>query len=210
MKKYNFDIEHQFLYHANTQRFEKFLNHYELLKLSKNVKGSIVELGVFKGSSLIRLAHYRDLLKIKKKIYGFDTFKLFPKNKSNFLYDKKFPKKFEDYAGRPIELDKLKKILKSKKIKKVTLIKGNIYQTLNFFDKKNIKISFLHLDLDTENITLYALKKLYKKIEKGGIVVFDDYNIHKGINRAVKKFFVEKTNIRKPLFGINPHFVIKT
>lgn len=210
MKKYNFDIEHQFLYHANTQRFEKFLNHYELLKLSKNVKGSIVELGVFKGSSLIRLAHFRDLLKIKKIIYGLDTFKLFPKNKSKFLYDKKFPKKFEDYAGRPIELNELKKILKSKKIKNVKLIKGNIYQTLNFFDKKKIQISFLHLDLDTENVTLFALKKLYKKIEKGGIILFDDYNIHRGINRAVKKFFVKKTNIKKPLFGSNPHFFIKT
>ena len=54
--------------------------------------------------------------------------------------------------------------------------------------KNKIKISFLHLDLDLEEITLYSLKKIYKNISKNGVIVIDDFNIHPGINKAIKNF----------------------
>ena len=74
--------------------------------------------------------------------------------------------------------------------------------------KNKIKISFLHLDLDLEEITLYSLKKIYKNISKNGVIVIDDFNIHPGINKAIKKFF-GKVRIYKPIIGNNPHFIIK-
>ena len=104
-KKYNFSYENSFYHNANKSRFEKILNHYELIKLTKKIKGDIVELGVFKGTSLIRFGHFRDLLKLKRKIYGFDTFTTFPKNNSKNSYDKIFPNKFKKIAGNPINKD---------------------------------------------------------------------------------------------------------
>ena len=207
-KKYNFSLENKFYYSVNQKRFDKILNHYELLKLSKKVKGDIVELGVFKGVSIIRLALFRDILKIKKKIYGFDTFSKFPKNNSNYLDDRKFPKNFEKIAGKPVKIEILNKLLKNKNLKNIKLIKGNIFNTLKLFTKDK-KISFLHLDLDTEDVTFFAIKTLYPNLTKGGIIVFDDYNIHKGINRAFKKYFKNKINIEKPIYGNNPFYIIK-
>ena len=53
------------------------------------VKGDIVECGVFKGASLIRLATFRDLIEDsqKRKILGFDSFGKFPMPKINIKTD---------------------------------------------------------------------------------------------------------------------------
>lgn len=208
-KKYNFKNENQFYRKAERSRFEKFLNHYELLKLTKKIKGDIVEFGVFKGNSLIRLAHFRDSLKLNNSIYGFDTFSKFPKNNSQNFYDRKFPDEFKKLAGDPISKNKLEQIFSTKKIKKIKLVKGNIFLTINLLLKKKVKISFLHLDLDTEDVTKFVLEKTYKLVSKGGIIVFDDYKIHKGINKAVKKYFNSR-KILKPIYGKNPHYIIKS
>lgn len=209
-KRYNFIHENFFHHYADKSRFEKILNHYELFKLSKNIKGEVVELGVFKGTSLIRFAHFRDALKVKKTIYGFDTFTKFPNNKSKNLYDKSFPKNFKTIAGNPMKVSELMNILKKKKIKKTVLVKGDIYKTLKKFLKKKKKIALLHLDLDTEDITKYAIETLYPIINKGAIIILDDFKIHKGIDRAIRKSKLKNFKILKPFYGKNPHYIIKS
>ena len=80
----NINIKNHFLYEnafyltAHKERIEKFISHYELFKLSKEVRGDIVECGVFKGASLSRFIKFRDIFKLDKKIIGFDTFASFP------------------------------------------------------------------------------------------------------------------------------------
>lgn len=208
-KNYKFKYEIKFYHHADKSRIEKIINHYELTKLTKNVKGDIVELGVFKGTSLLRFAHFRDILNLKNKIFGFDTFTSFPKNTSKNTYDRVFPKNFKKIAGSPLNVTELNKIIYNKNLKNIFLIKGNIFKTLDQILEKKIKISLLHLDLDTEEITNFALTKLYSCISKGGIIVLDDYKIHKGIDRAIKNFKIAKLKVRKPIFGTNPHYIIK-
>lgn len=205
--KNNFTIENQFYYQSHKSRLDKVLNHYELMKKIKNISGDIVELGVFKGISLIRLAQLRDTLRLKKRIYGFDTFDSFPKSKKKDNYDQNFPNLFKKIIGKPIAKTELIKILKIKKLKNIKLIKGNIFQTINYCIKKKIKISLLHLDLDLEEITSLSLKILYNNVVKGGIIIFDDYGIHPGIKKAVKKNIKKK--ILPPIYGKNPYYFIK-
>ena len=119
----NFEIENNFYYYSHISRLNKIINHYEMLKKIKNVNGDIVELGVFKGISIIRLAQMRDSLKIKKKIYGFDSFGKFPNSKQSSNYDKNFPKIFDNKIGSSIEIKKLKKIIQKKGLKNIELIK---------------------------------------------------------------------------------------
>ena len=96
-------------------------------------------------------------------------------------------------SDRGISLKELKSILKKKKFKNINLIKGNIIQTLpKFLNKKKIKISLLHLDLDLFEPTIFALEKLYNKVKKGGIILLDDYKIASGVTKAVNKFKKEK------------------
>ena len=67
----------------------------------------------------------------------------------------------------------------------------------------------LHLDLDLEEATIYALNNLFKLVSKGGVIILDDYKIHPGIKRAVKKTLRGK-KIKPPFYGNNPSYFIKS
>ena len=61
----DWEIENLFYKNTDKSRTVKLLNHFELLKKSKKAKGSIIECGVFKGNSLIRICIFRDYLNQK-------------------------------------------------------------------------------------------------------------------------------------------------
>ena len=208
MKKYSIksisqnDIwQSENIYHLKTDisRISKLIYHYEIFKKISGIPGDIVEMGVFKGISLIRFATYRAILEnnFSRTIYGFDDFGEFTPQFGN--KDKIFIKRWKEdlkrnsNSDRGISLKELKSILKKKKFKNINLIKGNIIQTLpKFLNKKKIKISLLHLDLDLFEPTIFALEKLYNKVKKGGIILLDDYKIASGVTKAVNKFKKEK------------------
>ena len=194
-----YESENIFYLKSNVNRFKKALFHYEIYKKISNISGDILELGVFRGCSLVRFATFRDLLKtnFNSKLYGFDDFgeftPQFGKKDKIFIKRWKEDLKRNSNSDRGISLKELKSILKKKKFKNVNLIKGNIIQTLpKFLNKKKIKISLLHLDLDLFEPTIFALEKLYNKVKKGGIILLDDYKIASGVTKAVNKFKKEK------------------
>ena len=114
------------IYHLKTDisRIAKTLYQYEIYQMISDVPGDFVELGVFKGVSLIRFLTFRSILEnnFSRKFYGFDTFKKFPRNKNT--YDKKFVKKFEKIAGYGISKEELEKILKKKNFKILISLKA--------------------------------------------------------------------------------------
>ena len=194
-----YESENIFYLKSNVNRFKKALFHYEIYKKISNISGDILELGVFRGCSLVRFATFRDLFKtnFNSKLYGFDDFgeftPQFGKKDKIFIKRWKEDLKRNSNSDRGISLKELKSILKKKKFKNVNLIKGNIIQTLpKFLNKKKIKISLLHLDLDLFEPTIFALEKLYNKVKKGGIILLDDYKIASGVTKAVNKFKKEK------------------
>ena len=119
---------------SDPQRYLKTFFHNELFSLSKNARGDIFEFGVFKGSSLIRFATLSAYFTPKKKIYGFDIFGKFPKQKR--LDDNNFIKKFESLSGHGISKKALNNYINLKKLNNVNLIDGDINTTLNNFLKK--------------------------------------------------------------------------
>ena len=56
-----YDSETDFNLQMNRERLSKFLIHYEIFKKIVKVKGDIVECGIFKGTSFVRLALFREL-----------------------------------------------------------------------------------------------------------------------------------------------------
>ena len=42
--------------------------------------------------------------------------------------------------------------------------------------------------MDVYEPTFFTLEKLYNKVQKGGIILIDDYGIANGVTRAVNKF----------------------
>lgn len=184
--------EYETFFHltAGRDRITKFLKHYEFLKMAKNISGEIVECGVFKGTSFLRLAHIRDILGLKKKLIGFDNFNdIYPN--TDISQDKNLRKKWiKNSGGKSISINQLQKVLDQKKIKEYSLIKGDVESTIKNFIKKNpkLKICFLNIDIDFYESTLVCLKYLYPKLSKGGVLVLDNYEFGYGETKAIKNF----------------------
>ena len=108
--------ENLFYLTSDKKRILKLLDQYEIYKKILNVKGDIIECGVFKGASLIRFLTFRDLIekKYKRKIIGFDAFGKFPHPKINYKNnkaDKAFAKRHDNNIGLGININLLKKYL---------------------------------------------------------------------------------------------------
>ena len=188
------DVENTFYLESNLSRLIKTISHYEIFKKSIDVKGSIIECGVFKGISLVRFLTFREFLEKKsKKAFGFDVFGKFPKQTNK--KDNSFAKRHDRKAGFGYTPSKLNKIFKNKKIKNYKLIKGEINKTIPIFLKKNkkLKISFLHVDLDVYEPTFFTLNAFYKYISPKGIILLDDYSSIDGATNAINDFIKKKS-----------------
>ena len=199
MNKWN--QENLFYHTSDKSRIQKLVDHYEIYKKISKTKGDIIECGVFKGVSLIRFITFRDIDKSSKikKVYGFDAFGNFPKLTTDKVH-KKRDIDFAKYQDKKIGLG-------------IKLIKGDVTKTIDQFinKKKNLKISLLHLDMDTYFPTKYSLNKLFKYIVKEGVILVDDYKHIKGATIAIDEFLKKnkKLKIEKLSKQSRPSFIIK-
>lgn len=207
------DYENGYYLTCETGRIGKFINHYEIYKSITNIPGHIMEFGVYKGSSLIRLLSFRDLLEHpqSRKIVGFDSFGKFP-NDLELEEDQKFVRSFESAGGFGIDKEDLEYYLNKKGTQNYELIKGDILKTLPTYINNNpaFKVAFLHIDVDVYEPTKLILEELWNKIVPGGVIVLDDYGTVKGETKAVDQFFKDK-NIqinKKPYYHI-PSYIVK-
>ena len=201
---YNCEIENKFFFNLNHQRASKIFAQIEIFLKSREVKGDIAEFGVFKGNSLNRLILLRDFYAKRKKIFAFDTFKIIKLNKKDIDYTryKNFLKESNNYQ---LTIQQLVKSLKTKKMyKNVNLIKGDVRETLLETFKKT-KLSFVLLDLDLYEPSAYVLKNIWKKMQKKGIILLDNYNVFKGETLAVNEF-VKKNNLKIHILKLHRNF----
>ena len=61
-EKNKWDYENGFYWHSPQSRIGKLISHYELYKSIINLPGDILEFGVYKASSLVRFATFRNML----------------------------------------------------------------------------------------------------------------------------------------------------
>ncbi|WP_195509805.1 TylF/MycF/NovP-related O-methyltransferase [Clostridium tyrobutyricum] len=213
-KDKSFEYENNFYLTCDISRIGKSLIHYELYKKIINLPGTIVECGVFKGTSLKKFICYRDLLENKnsRKIIGFDIFGKFPK--TVFQDDKEKREKFIKEAGEEgISKNQLIEMLSKNEIyNNVELIEGDINETVPKFvtSHPQLKIALLNLDTDIYEPAVTILENLYPRIVKNGILVLDDYGVFPGETKAVDDFFKDKNVIiRKSKLNSTPSFIIK-
>ena len=161
--------------------FYKILKNFEILKEVKNVKGEIIEFGVWNGNNLITMKKILDYLNINKTVIGYDNFNGMPKS---------------DHGNRFIGNKKLIKfIIGFFKLKRINILEDDIMNLKNNL-KKIPKLSLIYIDCDLYNTTKIILDLLTKKLSKGGLVVFDEANLGQGEEgKAAQEFF--KKNKRK-------------
>lgn len=209
-----YDYENYFYWTCDNQRIGKLIAHYELFKLSSSIKGAIVECGVFKGASFVRFAIYRNLFSnsAEKKLIGFDSFSKFPE--TEFEPDKKMRIDFVEECGeQSISVNQLNEVLKFKGCDlNVDLVAGDITETIPEYLRENpdLKISLLNLDADLYEPSVAILEHLYPRIEKGGILILDDYGVFPGETKAADDYFKGKNiTIRKFPYSMTPSYLIK-
>jgi hypothetical protein len=198
--KMKFFYENLFYQFCTTDRLSKFIAQLKVFEETKDIFGDIAEFGVFKGNSLTRLIIFREIFARKKYVYAFDQFAEFKVPKLILGKDKKKLKIFLKEAGKKsVTLSYLKKNLVKRKLnRKVELIKGDIFITLDKFLKKNPnkKFSFINLDVDLYHITYFILQKVWSRLIKGGIILFDDYKSFPGATKAINIFLKENKNVK--------------
>ncbi len=168
----------------------RFLAHYELFKMTENLPGSIVELGVSRGVSFFAFHKFLEIFSptdTSKKVYGFDSFEGLSdfsdedgRSASDIINDKKNG----GWSARDVEgeIFELCALFNSDNIlarERSRLIKGRVQETLEPFlsETPGLRINLLHFDLDLYDPTIYTLEKLWDLVVPGGVVVFDEYGL---------------------------------
>lgn len=211
----DFMYENGFYLTSKPYRMGNMLAHYELYKKILNLPGDVVELGVFKGGSMIQWGTFRELLENEnsRRLIGFDMFGEFP-NSDTFDSDKKFIKDWnEQFQDEFVTKEELYQSLERKGIHNVELIKGDIKETLPEFLAKNgqLRIALLHIDTDVYEPCKIGLELLYDRVVPNGVIVFDDYATIEGETVAVDEFFAnrEHTLMKYPFSHAKPVYMIK-
>lgn len=209
-----FDYENNFYLSCRIDRISKLLAHYELYKLVQDRPGAIVECGVFKGTSLVRFATFRELLgsPYSKPILGFDTFGAFPQ--TDFEPDRPFRDLFVKNAGeQSISTSQLDEILKRKgAARAIELVEGDIAHTVPEYVEKHpeLRISLLNLDTDIYEPSKVVLEYLYPRLVRGGVLLLDDYGTFPGETQAVEEYFAATPiRLQKFPFCTTPCYLVK-
>lgn len=164
-----------------------------------DISGSIVECGVWRGGSMMAAAFaLRELGAANRHLYLFDTFEGMPQPR---VVDSRFDGVqastiFEalrtgtdssSYCRSPIE--DVEKTLRSTgyPIDLVHLVKGKVEKTIP--DCAPESIALLRLDTDWYDSTKHELEHLYPRLQRGGILIIDDYGHWQGCKKAVDEYF---------------------
>lgn len=208
------EYENNFYLSSDKLRIGKLLTQYEIFKMTLDLPGEIAEFGVFKGTSLIRLIMYRDILTNAKarKVIGFDTYTKYPDMRHEL--DKEHMKDFIHKAGvESISLEQFDEVLKHAGIRdNVELVAGDICETAPKYiaDHETIKFSLINMDTNFYLPTKVALEQFWPRLVSGGVLMLDDYGIVPGETQAVDEYFAGKNiKIQKLPFSFKPFFIVK-
>lgn len=148
----------------------------------RRVPGNVVEVGVYKGGSLIRLARaLRDICP-EYKVYGIDTFAGHPYTDGHPVHP----------AGkyRDVLLPEIERLVAGEGLDAwVTLVRGKVEEVLS--DLRLGDISFAHVDCDLYLPVKYCAQAFPPMMKAGGVIYFDDYGHDHcpGATRAVEEIF---------------------
>jgi O-methyltransferase len=156
---------------------------YEKCKnaLSKT-PGNVVEVGVYKGGTLLMLAKALKEVCPQYRVYGIDNFEGHPYSDGHPVH----------YKGKYSDVDKgiLEKYIENQNLKDhITLFKGKVEDIWPGLNLQNI--SFAHIDCDLYIPIKYCCEHVPGVLNKGGMMYFDDYGHEHcpGATRAVDEIF---------------------
>ena len=184
-----------------------FLVNY--LENSKNIDGSILEVGVDKGMTTRFLCEYISKSKSSIKYFVVDTFNSFTEDDINYEVENRRKQKsdadFLNFTYNDFNVW-------SSKFYEFSFLTA--YQSdYSKFDYNKIgKLKLVFLDVDLYLPTIKALELIYDKLEQGGCIMVDNvstsYSIYDGAHQAYHEF-CNKKNIPVQYLGNNAGLIYK-
>ncbi|MRX26740.1 TylF/MycF/NovP-related O-methyltransferase [Kangiella sp. HZ709] len=148
--------------------------------------GDIYEFGTYRGRSTIILSQ----LFPEKKIYSFDSFEGLPEQWT----PSEGPGSYSTKGEMPLV-----------SLSNVKYVKGWYKDTLpEFFSTQRTMASLIHIDCDLYSSTIQALEELKPVIQKGTLIIFDDFYGYDGYEKHEYKAFyefVDKYNVKSEMIG---------
>lgn len=216
-----YDAETLWHLQLTVERQSKAIAHWQMLERIQKVPGAIIECGVFKGTSFMRLAIMRKMLGMEDaaKLIGFDVFSddypTTAHQEDNLQRDH-----WINTAGpSSISADQLKDCMNRAGLSNYQLVIGDATTTIPSFvqDHPGLRVALINLDIDFYEPTMTALETFYPIVSRGGIILLDNYagegtsghSLH-GDTSAVDDFFLGKDVFieRLPFCG-RPCFITK-
>jgi len=150
--------------------------------VNNQVKGSVAELGIYKGDFAWRL----NFLFADRTLYLFDTFSGFDAKDLKQEISNGFQQVDQDFSDTSVDMV-LSKMINPKKC---IVRKGYFPDTTIGIDDT---FCFVSIDADLYGPILTGLNYFYPRLEKGGYLFIHDFNndMYKGSNEAVLKFCAE-------------------
>jgi hypothetical protein len=173
----------EFPKYVRRQRITRLLALYELFKQVVEVKGSIIDCGVFRGFSLMAFAHFSAILEptnLTRRVYGFDTFGGFSSVSAKDGNRVRTPLKGELAATEEDEIRKLSAAHDQNRflghLPKMELVVGDATKTIPAFVRGNphLVVSLLFLDFDLYEPTKAAIESFLPRMPAGSIIAFDE------------------------------------
>src|SRR5258705_986563 len=183
--------------------------------IRKGIRGDFVECGVWKGGSVMLIAYM--LLEAgitDRKIYLYDTFEGMTKpgekdgEREKGEWEKnKVNEQLNNWCLSSLEEVQANMATTAYPKDNIIFIKGKVEQTIP--GTLPGKISLLRLDTDWYESTKHELLYLYPLLEKGGILIIDDYGAWQGARKAVDEYFAANGHVYLNRLDYTGRLVIK-
>ena len=168
---------------------------------SNDIRGSIVECGVWRGGSAMAIA--RTLMNrnsTKRELYLFDTFEgMSPPTEKDVTYsgtpaaellENSSPTDADSYWCYADLADVSRNLkLTAYPTSLVHLVKGKVEETVP--QNAPDEIALLRLDTDWYESTKHELTHLYPRLVRGGVLIIDDYGHWKGAREATDEYLAQ-------------------
>ena len=169
---------------------ERMFSLYESVKYIVNagIKGDFVECGVWKGGSVMVMAMTLKLLGEDRRIWLYDTFEgMPPMTKEDYHVNDPTNRDDSDKAIGTLQEVMLNIASTNYSVHNFILVQGKVEDKIPKIMPE--KISILRLDTDWYASTKHELEYLYPYLEKGGVLIIDDYGAWAGAKKAVDEYF---------------------
>lgn len=219
--QYIFDALNTLIMSEDRNVFYKLATKISLYNMVANLPGDIVEIGIFKGCSVLLWLKLNSMYTPNsiRKVIGFDFFDSgFVDQLGNDLDKTAMAQVFSRCPTTREEISVegiTNKILAAGfDNSKFELVKGDVSITSKEYadSRPGMRISLLYMDVDLEKPTYDTLYNLWDKVVIGGIIVFDEFAYHYwSESNAVDRFIKEKGLKLNMLYVPAPTaYIIKT